>query len=168
MNKLKFYILCLFLLSACSSINDTNLHIFVLGRWKGEFPQEVDNPTTLTTYDVEFLPFNILLVDISGPEESVHGLRFSYKFITDDRIRIEGRIVNEIQVKNDCQNFVVVESDHGLPPGGRYERVFSRLEWLLVFVIFLLALISLVRYKLISKHKSTTIQPMPKQPSASH
>lgn len=162
MNKIKLFTLCLFLLSACSLSNDTNLHFFVLGRWKGEFPQEAGNPTTVTTYDVEFLPFNILLVDISRPEESVRGLRFSYKFIADDRIRIEGRIVNEIQVKNDRQNLIVFESDHGLPPDGRYERIFSRLEWLLVFVIFLLAVISLARYKLINKHKSTTIQPAPK------
>jgi hypothetical protein len=162
MNGIKLFTVCLFLLSACSSSNDTNLHNFVIGRWKGEFQQEAGNPTSLTTYDVEFLPFNILLVDISRPEESVHGLRFSYRFITDDRIRIEGRIVNEIHVLYDRQNSIVIESDHELPPSGRYERVFSRLEWLLILVMFLSAVISTVIHKRINNHKSTIIQSVPK------
>lgn len=161
MNRIKLFTLCLFLLSACCSSNDTNFQILVIGRWRGEFPQKAGNPTTLTTYDVEFLPFNILLVDISRPEESVHGLRFTYRFITDNRIRIEGRILNEILVLYDRQNSIVIESDHDLPPSGRYKRVFSRLEWLLIVVIFLLAVISAVIIKRINKHKSKIIQSGP-------
>ena len=146
MNKIKLFTLCLFLLAACSSSNVTNLQIFIIGRWERESLQEAGNSSAATIYDIEFLPFNILLVDISRPEETVHGLRFSYKFTTNNHIRIEGRIINEIQVLYDRQNSIVIETDHGLPPSGRYKRVFSRLDWLLVFVLILLAIVSFVQH----------------------
>lgn len=158
MKNITLFIFSILLLSGCGTAQEQNFNYFVLGKWKGEFAREINNKNTLTTYEVEFLPFNILLLDIDRPEESVHDLRFSYKFVTSDRIRIEGRIENEIQVKNDHNDLIIIGSDQGLPPSGRYKKVLSRLDRLLILLIFLLSLLAVLIYKRKSKRKSTTNQ----------
>jgi len=145
MGRIKRIALCLFIfLSACNSYKDPDQRLFVIGRWGGEFLQGTGNSSYWMKCELEFLPFNILLVDIPGSEDGVSGQPLSYQFVNKDRITIKGRIFDEVQIERVGQD-LIIKSLYGFPPNGRYKRIPSVLEWLIV--ILLIGIIAFVIMK---------------------
>jgi hypothetical protein len=147
MNRIKTFALCLLLLSACISYQDSNLRWFIIGRWKGEFLRGTGNSTYLVKYELEFLPFNLLLVDITGPEDGMKG-SLSYQFVKENKITIKGRIIDEDQIGRTGQDLTIESSIYGFPPNGRYKRIPSVLEWIVVILLAGITLLVIIKFTL--------------------
>jgi hypothetical protein len=123
--RLKWVALFLLILSSCGNRYDPSMKLFVLGQFSGEFTKEAEanhsgKPLRL---DFEFLPFNTLLISYYYPDEQYPGELFSYHFVADDKIVVEGRFRSVIQISKVHQDLIIVNSDNGFLPNGKYKRV---------------------------------------------
>jgi|WetSurMetagenome_2_1015567.scaffolds.fasta_scaffold32307_3 hypothetical protein len=100
--------------------------LFIIGKWTGEYVSrdgyEIQN-------DLQFMPFNILLLGTRTGEGKVQKIYLSYRFIGKDYVTINGRLVDEFQFKRDGED-LLINSKYGIPAEGRYKRVISAWEWI--------------------------------------
>jgi hypothetical protein len=132
MNRIKFAALAILcMLSACSTSTDSNWQFFILGKWTGESSRGRNSQ-----YVLKFLPFNILLADIKTSEGEAHNILFTYHFLDKNRVAVEGRFFEELDLTKQNTNLVTVRSIHGFIPDGYYKR--DPIFYLYFLSIFLL------------------------------
>ena len=145
MNRHKYILIVILLLQSCSPTQSFNsLSFFVLGSWHGEFEQRDGNKAYEVQYNLSFLPFHIFLYDRIAPDEAIYNVLSSYRFIEDNRIIIEGRLIDESQISRDG-DALIVDSVRGFPPDGRYTRVSSIWDWLLIISIISIIAILMIQ-----------------------
>jgi hypothetical protein len=147
MNRMKLVSLFLLLLSSCGSRYDPNMKLFILGQFSGEFAKEANRSGKQLRLDFEFLPFNILLISFYYPDEQLYGQRFSYHFVADNKIWIEGRVGTLIEVSKDHQDFIIVNSDNGFLPNGKYKRVVFFGCWSGIYFLILVGISYLLLHR---------------------
>jgi len=153
MKKMIFSLFFLVITAACISIPAYhNMKFFILGRWHTEYEQVDGNKKYQMQYKLLFLPFNILLMDVVSPYEQYHNIRFSYRFADKDRIIIEGRFTSELIISKDDDD-LIIQSDNGFIPNGKYMKISSFWTWLPVVVsIIIISIVIQVRKRKLSKN----------------
>lgn len=137
-----------FLLSACSALVDTNMRLFVLGKWIGE-----SSPNTNVQYVLKFLPFDLLLADIKTPDEKAHNILFTYHFKNQTQIIIEGRFIEELQITKRKNNVVTIHSLYGFIPDGDYKKDPCIDVYFLSILTLIILLLSISRHLKTRKSK---------------
>lgn len=147
-NKLFLFGLSLFL-SVCSIFNLSNMHVYMIGKWVGE-------PLTETTdlqYVLKFLPFDILLADVKTKTETGHNFLFSYRFLNDNQVIINGRFLEKLDISKLNHNLIWIESEQGFIPTGFYRRASSANLYIL-FGLLLLGSLLLLTYRFLRRRRS--------------
>lgn len=140
MNRIKLIPLILLIISSFGNRYDAGMKLFILGQWSGEFTEETNHSGRPVRLDLEFLPFNTLLISFYYPDEQIHGERFSYHFITDNQIMIQGRIRSVIQISKDKQGFIIVNSDNSFLPNGAYKSAIFGGCWSAFYLLVLMGI----------------------------
>lgn len=147
-NKLFLFGLSCFL-SVCSIFNLSNMHVYMIGKWIGE-------PLTETTdlqYVLKFLPFDILLADVKTKTETGHNFLFSYRFLNDNQVIINGRFLEKLDISKLNHNLIWIESEQGFIPTGFYRRASSANLYILFGLLLLGSLLSLT-YRFLRRRRS--------------
>ena len=146
MNKLICIISFLALLgSACGSKGSSSTPpIFLLGDWNGKSEVVDGNKTYEIRHDLLFLPFHILIINVSPTNGEANSDLYSYRFVESDRVMIEGRLTDEFNVVI-YGKALIINSVHGFPPDGRYTRGTALLRWLLLTICTVLVIAILLR-----------------------
>lgn len=118
--------------------NSTSL----LGGWAGEVIEPEGDSTRQVFYQLEFLPGNILIMDIIRPTEPYLNIVMKYQIIG-EKVVIEGRLRSEFEYTMDNRELVVLESVDDFPPNGKYHRKILSRDWICLLGILIFA--SLVR-----------------------
>jgi hypothetical protein len=164
MKKKLLLITIIIFLSGCNSNPDSYLKYFIIGRWKGEFQQEINKRNVLVKYELFFLPNNILLKNITRQNEIIRDYQSTYKFRKNNYVIIEGRNINEIEIARENQDLIIIYSKFGLPPEGRYSRVYFAWEDLVIYLLFTFTIFIQCIYKRRKKRVDTDFNNAVKEP----
>jgi len=141
MKRIRFFLFFLFILVTCSSCYSKNSYFYLIGKWEGEFYQEASSKDGYEKYELTFLPFNTLIVDITRSEEKIRGIRFSYSVYEENRVRITGRLINDFKVIAKGKDLIIEDSLTGFPPNGRYKKVIFQFQWVILIVLLVVAVL---------------------------
>lgn len=122
--------------------NSTSL----LGGWAGEVIEPEGDPTRQVVYQLEFLPGNILIMDIIRPTEQYLNIVMKYQIIG-GKVVLEGRLRSEFEYTMDNRELVVSESVDDFPPVGKYHRIILSRDWICLSGILIFASLVLLSAK---------------------
>ncbi len=142
-----FLVIILYLLTACTTVNKINLlPIKILGYW-GYKEELISGGTPYEIYNrVFFFPFNMLMVNTQTNGGRVYYDLYTYKFVEEDKVVVNGRLFDVLKIKQD-RNSLIINSTHGFPPDGKYTKILSFWLCLLLFIIAILIFTSLYKYR---------------------
>jgi hypothetical protein len=143
MKRIKHLCILAILLSACNTainfkyLSDNKeeepLSKFVIGRWRGEFQRTDESGIYKVQYELQFAEPNIMFYNRISPQSELHNILFLYKFIDENHIKIEGRVVDELIVLRDGE-YLDISSIHGFITDGHYTRLPVIDEWMLISI----------------------------------
>jgi hypothetical protein len=143
MKRIKYLFILVILISACNTAlnlkylsdnkEDEPLSKFIIGRWSGEFQRTDESGIYKVQYELQFAEPNIMFYNRISPPPELHNILFLYKFIDENRIRIEGRVIDELIVIRESE-YLDISSIHGFITDGRYSRLPVIDEWILISI----------------------------------
>ena len=112
MNISKFFCsLVIILLPAYSPLPNLNYHSdvqedisiseFIVGRWRGEYQETTLNSSEVVIYQLEFTRPNVLVYSKISHQSTKYNVVYRYEFLEKDRIRLEGRLLDEWKLSKD-------------------------------------------------------------------
>lgn len=141
MKRIKHLCILAILISACNTAiylrylsdnkEDEPLSKFIIGRWRGEFQRTDESGIHKVQYELQFAEPNIMFYNRISPQSELHNILFLYKFTDENRIRIEGRVIDELLVIRDGE-YLDISSIHGFITDGHYTRLPVIDEWMLI------------------------------------
>lgn len=120
----------------------TSLSEFVIGRWVGEFSEGKEGDTFTTTYQLEFIEPDKLILGFRTQDVEQFNLVYHYQFVGKNQISVEARMRDEWQIDRDGKDLVIYTT-HGFVENGRYNRK-QVIEWPLVSLLIGMALLGLL------------------------